>query len=81
VTLSNHVTGALLDAQHCDKRKLMAKTKKDPAAVSLGRRGGKEYARAHTAEERKAQAQKAAQARWAKVKAKRDRAARKVGLF
>jgi len=42
--------------------------KKDPAAVKLGRRGGLEYARKHTAEERRAQAQKAAQARWAKEK-------------
>ena len=55
----------------CGKRRLMAK--KDPAAVRLGRRGGKEYARRHTAEERKAQARKAAQARWAKQKGKFSR--------
>jgi len=42
--------------------------KKDPAAVRLGRRGGEKYAKSHTAEERKAQARKAARARWAKAK-------------
>ena len=62
------VAGSLLDAQHCGKRSLMAKTKKDPAAVSLASRGGKEYARTHTAEERKARARKAALSRWAKAR-------------
>jgi hypothetical protein len=55
-----------LSTQHVIKQRLMAK--KDPAAVKLGRRGGQEYARKHTAEERRAQARKAAQARWAKEK-------------
>src|SRR5215469_5509641 len=41
--------------------------KKDPAAVRLGRRGGERYAKNHTAEERKAQARKAALARWVKA--------------
>ena len=48
------------------KEALMAK--KDPAAVRLGRRGGKAYAKNRTAEERAAQARKAAQARWGKRK-------------
>jgi hypothetical protein len=40
--------------------------KKDPAAVKLGRRGGKAAARNRTAREREEQARKAANARWAK---------------
>ena len=47
----------------------MAK-KKNPAAVALGRRGGKATAEKLTAEERKASARKAVQARWAKKKSK-----------
>jgi hypothetical protein len=42
----------------------MAK-KKNPAAVQLGRKGGKASAKKRTAEERKEHARKAAQARWA----------------
>jgi hypothetical protein len=42
--------------------------KKDPAAVRLGRRGGKAYAEKHTEQQRKEQARRAAQARWAKEK-------------
>jgi len=42
------------------------KKKKDPAAVSLGKKGGRARTDQMTAEERKALARKAAQARWAK---------------
>jgi hypothetical protein len=42
--------------------------KKDPAAVSLGRKGGKARLTKMTAEERRNVARGAAQARWAKVK-------------
>jgi hypothetical protein len=42
--------------------------KKDPAAVRLGRRGGKAYAENHSKEEREQQARKAATARWDKKK-------------
>jgi len=41
--------------------------KKNPAAVQLGRKGGKAAAKNRTKEERKAQARKAAQARWSKA--------------
>jgi hypothetical protein len=41
----------------------MAK-KKDPAAVELGRKGGKASAKKLTREQRKEKARKAAQARW-----------------
>ena len=41
--------------------------KKNPAAVELGRRGGKATARNLSAEERKQIATKAARARWAKT--------------
>jgi len=44
---------------------LMAK-KKNPAAVELGRKGGKTSAEKLTDEQRKEKARKAAQARWAK---------------
>ena len=44
--------------------------KKNPAAVQLGRKGGKAAARNRTKEEREEQARKAAQARWSKVKKK-----------
>ena len=43
---------------------------KNPAAVSLGRKGGKAYVKNHTAQERKDAAKKAAQARWEKAKKK-----------
>jgi hypothetical protein len=42
--------------------------KKNPAAVQLGRRGGKATARMLTTEQRKESARKAALARWAKRK-------------
>lgn len=45
----------------------MAK-KKNPAAVALGRRGGKKRAETLTAEELSQQGRKAVQARWAKAK-------------
>src|ERR1039457_6355433 len=52
-------------------------TKKDPAAVALGRKGGKKggpaRAAALTPEQRSASARKAVQARWAKSKKGRDR--------
>ncbi len=41
---------------------------KNPAAVALGRRGGKATAKNMTPEQRKESARKAAQARWAKEK-------------
>jgi hypothetical protein len=43
---------------------------KNPAAVSLGRKGGKAYKANHTPQERKESARRAAQARWAKAKKK-----------
>jgi hypothetical protein len=45
-------------------------TPKNPAAVELGRKGGKATARKLTAEQRKESARRAAQARWAKTKKK-----------
>ena len=42
---------------------------KDPAAVSLGRKGGKARVRNQSAEERTQSAKRAADARWAKTKA------------
>lgn len=48
--------------------KYAAMTSKDPAAVALGRKGGRKYAENATAEQRKAQARKAAQARWARMR-------------
>jgi hypothetical protein len=42
--------------------------RKNPAAVQLGRKGGKKRAQKLTAEERRESAQKAAQARWEKEK-------------
>jgi hypothetical protein len=44
---------------------------KNPAAVALGRRGGKATAKNLTEEQRKESARKAAQARWAKEKKKK----------
>ena len=41
---------------------------KDPAAVALGRKGGKETARKRTAKERSDAARAAVQARWKKKK-------------
>jgi len=41
-------------------------TQKNPAAVELGRRGGKARARKLTPEERREAARKAVEARWAK---------------
>jgi len=42
--------------------------KKNPAAVELGRKGGKASAKNRTAEERKENARKAAKVRWSKSK-------------
>ncbi len=47
-------------------KKKPRKTKKDPAAVALGRRGGRERVKRQTAEERSESARKAANARWRK---------------
>ena len=44
----------------------MTKPRKNPAAVSLGRKGGHATARNLTSEERAASARKASLARWAK---------------
>ena len=53
-----------------------AKKKKDPAAVALGRKGGKKGGLARAAkltpEQRSESARKAVQARWAKAQAKRQ---------
>jgi hypothetical protein len=53
-----------------------AKKKKDPAAVALGRKGGKKGGLARAAKltpaERSESARKAVQARWAKTKTKRS---------
>jgi hypothetical protein len=46
----------------------MVKKRKNPAAVQLGRKGGKASAKKLTDEQRKEKARKAAQARWAKKK-------------
>jgi hypothetical protein len=43
-------------------------TPKNPAAVALGRRGGKARVKSQTAEERKESARNAAEARWAKTR-------------
>jgi hypothetical protein len=48
--------------------KMAVMTPKDPAAVALGRRGGKARVKNQTAEQRKESARRAAQARWAKEK-------------
>jgi hypothetical protein len=45
-----------------------AMTPKNPAAVALGRKGGKATARKLTPEQRRESARRAAQARWAKKK-------------
>jgi hypothetical protein len=44
----------------------MASKRKNPAAVSLGRKGGKARLKTMTAEQRTAAARKAAKARWKK---------------
>jgi hypothetical protein len=53
----------------------MAKKKKNPYAVALGRRGGKEGGPARAAtmtpQERSESARKAVLARWAKIKARK----------
>lgn len=45
----------------------MAKKKKNPAAVALGRKGGRATAKNRTAEERSEAARKAVNARWKKA--------------
>jgi hypothetical protein len=44
----------------------MGKKRKNPAAVALGRRGGKARLKTMTAAERKERARQAAEARWRK---------------
>jgi len=55
-----------------EEPRILPAEEKDPAAVALGRRGGlkggKARAEALTPEQRKASAQKAAEARWGKKK-------------
>jgi hypothetical protein len=51
---------------HCQQKNYMVK--KNEAAVQLGRKGGKATAKKLTAEQRKENARKAAQARWAAKK-------------
>jgi hypothetical protein len=48
--------------------KTVGMTPKNPAAVALGRKGGKATAENRTAKERQEAARKAIQARWAKEK-------------
>ena len=50
--------------------------RKNPAAVALGRRGGKQRARNLTSEERIEQARLAAEARWKKSQAPQRKAER-----
>jgi hypothetical protein len=59
-----HFLAILVRRGHCNAQ-LMAK-KKDPAAVELGRKGGKASAERLTDEQRKEKARKAARARWTK---------------
>jgi hypothetical protein len=59
-------------AQHAskeDRDKTVGMTPKNPAAVALGRKGGKAYAKNTSAEDRKKRAEDAAEARWAKTRA------------
>jgi hypothetical protein len=51
-------------------------TRKNPAAVALGRRGGRQYAKTSSPEERTRRARMAAEARWEK---QRKRLVRLVG--
>jgi hypothetical protein len=53
------------------------KTRKDPAAVALGRKGGFARKKKLTKEELSEQGRKAVEARWAKEKAKRERRSQK----
>jgi hypothetical protein len=46
--------------------------KKDPHAVALGRKGGKARLQKMTSEQRKDIARRAVNARWAKVRAKKE---------
>jgi hypothetical protein len=48
----------------------MSMAQKDPAAVRLGRKGGKAAAKNRTPKQRKEHARKVAQARWMKEKEK-----------
>jgi hypothetical protein len=63
-------------ANKTTKKNTSVKRKKDPAAVSLGRRGGLKggpaRARKLTPEQRSESARKAVQARWAKAKAEKE---------
>jgi hypothetical protein len=49
----------------------MGRRRKDPAAVELGRKGGRARAKRMTAEERQEAARRAIRARWAKAKRKK----------
>jgi hypothetical protein len=63
---------SILDQVTGDAERVDQPEEKDPAAVALGRRGGLKGGRARadslTPEQRKASAQKAAEARWGKKK-------------
>jgi hypothetical protein len=66
----HHVTDRCVSVQECyDKNEPMPR--KNPAAVELGRRGGKATAENRTEEQRSDAARKAVQARWAKAKKER----------
>ena len=60
--------------QVVDKSPTPEEQGKNPAAASLGQRGGKARANALTADQRSAIARKGASRRWAKTKAARDKA-------
>jgi hypothetical protein len=51
---------------------------KNPAAVALGRRGGKATAKNRTAEERAQAARKAVEARWSKQRAELERLTKEI---
>lgn len=70
--MSSTIVGAVADRSALCNKYSMAR-KKNPAAVQLGRRGGKAYVERHTPVQRSEAAKKAAQARWAKQKGKFSR--------
>jgi hypothetical protein len=50
----------------------MPRKKKDPAAIAMGRKGGRARMRTMTPQQRRESARRAARARWAKAKRKKD---------
>ena len=72
--VSGHVLSRVDFTKAVTYNEVVAAKKKNPAAVALGRKGGKKGGKARAAkmtpEERSESARKAVQARWAKAKAK-----------